>query len=125
MRFEHPGLVLNQQVRADLDKVAQYLRPGIVRSQLYDCLFRFFVHRYGVDGEASNVLDFFNEFLSQSDTTETIGRASAEDQLAIKAANHSRSGLSGGWSAMPPAATVFFQLAAKSSEAVEREITSW
>ena len=89
VRFENPGLTLGQQVRADLDKVAQYLRPGIVRSQLYDCLYRFFVHRYGVEGEAANILDFFNEFLSQSDTTETIGRASAEDQLAIKETNHS------------------------------------
>ncbi len=120
VRFENPSLVLNQQIRADLDKVAQYLRPGIVRSQLYDCLYRFFVHRYGVEGEASNILDFFNEFLSQSDTTETIGRASAEDQMAVKEANHSRSQLSGGWSAMPPAATVFFQIAAKSPEAVEQ-----
>ncbi len=112
--------LLPAQVREDLAQVAAVLRPAIIRSRLYDYLYRAFVERFGERGETSDILGFLEDFLEREDLSELLARSVAEDHIALQQPGHVRSALSGGASAIPPAVTFFYQIAAESQEAVER-----
>lgn len=114
------SLQLSRQIQADLERVAHVLRPNLVRTRLYDYLYRAFVERFGEDGETSDILGFLEDFLAREDANELLIRAMAEDRMALQQAGGQRGRLPGGESSMPPAVTLFYQLAAESQEALER-----
>lgn len=121
VRFDGAPAVLSAEIQNDLMKVADMLRPRMVRTQIYDYLYRYFVDTLGRDGECADILSFLEGFLSQRDVSELFMRAIAEDELDIKeAGGNDRSKLPTGASASSPALTLFFQVAAESRQALAR-----
>jgi hypothetical protein len=121
VRFSGPAVELGPDVHQDLAAVARELRSKTIRSHLYDFIYGHFVRRYGPEGEADDILEFLQSFLAREDFAELIGRAIAEDRRALRGpAADSRSRLSAGKSASPPAVSIFFQIAAESEEAMLR-----
>lgn len=114
------SITIPSQVQADLTHVAHILRPRMKRMRLYDYLYQDFVQRFGPGGEANDILGFFTDFLKREDASELIARAVSDDHTNLMDETSKRNNLPAGESAVPPAVTVLYQLAAESVEALER-----
>ncbi|MBV9257600.1 MAG: thiopeptide-type bacteriocin biosynthesis protein [Ktedonobacteraceae bacterium] len=118
---EHRGSIrIPSQVQEDLIHVANLLRPRMKRMRLYDYLYQDFVQRFGSDGETDDILGFFTDFLKREDASELIARAASDDHTRLKDETSKRNNLPAGESAVPPAVTVLYQLAAENQQALER-----
>ncbi|HLJ33550.1 MAG TPA: lantibiotic dehydratase, partial [Ktedonobacteraceae bacterium] len=113
-------ITLPAQVQEDLAHAAIVLRPGIKRTKLYDYLYQDFVERFGSNGETSDILGFFADFIQREDFTELVARVGSDDRTSLLDGTGDRSQLPGGESAAPPVVTVLYQLAADSPEALAR-----
>ncbi len=123
VHYEHQGeqhLSLHTQIQDDLASIAERMRPHIQRTKLYDYLYQDFVERFGPNGETDDILGFFTSFLKREDAAELIGRTIADDRIALQETARPKSLFSAGASAVPPAATLLYQLVSASSEAVSR-----
>ncbi|HZU66443.1 MAG TPA: thiopeptide-type bacteriocin biosynthesis protein [Ktedonobacteraceae bacterium] len=120
VQYSGPAITLNRHIEEDLARVATILRPSIIRGKLYDYLYRYFIERFGSDGETNDILGFLEDFLAREDATELLTRAMMEDRVALQRPGGGRCDLPSGASAMPPAVTIFYQLVAESEEALER-----
>ncbi|HYE75359.1 MAG TPA: lantibiotic dehydratase, partial [Blastocatellia bacterium] len=121
VRFDGDQLTLDDNIKQDLEGLADELRSGIIRSHLIDYLYGHFVRRFGIDGETGDILGFLQDFIEREDFIEITSRAIAEDRLALQEGKNSpRAQMAAGESAVTPNLSVFFQIAADSEEAVQR-----
>lgn len=118
--YEGAPITLPASVQLDLARAAEKFRAGTVRTKLYDYIYQYFVRRFGEQGETGDILGFLADFLAREDFPELLARAIAEDKLAVKEPGSFRSHLPGGASAVPPTLTLFYQLAARDRDALER-----
>lgn len=119
-RVEHAIPPLGEAVAADLKRLGAAMRPYIIRTHLYDYLVADFVARYGRGAVIDDVLDFLTRFCARPDFQQLLMRAMRADTEATAVPWHERTALPVGRGSAAPSATVFFQLAASSPEAVRR-----
>lgn len=121
VRYDGLPISLSPDIQSDLERVAAELRPTLIRTNIYDYLYGHFIRRYGPEGEADDILGFLHDFLSREDLGEIVDRALAEDRLALQEPGGSaRARMSAGPSAVAPAVSIFFQVAAESEQALQR-----
>lgn len=112
----HAIPALGRFVEDDLYQVAAWMRRHIIRSHLYDKLIDFFVQRYGKGGTCDNVLQFFCSVLEREENWQLIPDSMRQDVLAATSPDHPRTRSNWGRGSIPPSASAFFQIAAKSQE---------
>jgi hypothetical protein len=120
---------LGAHVRGDLERLAEALYPRIFRTHLYAHLVDHFVARYGPGGTCANLLDFLYSFMRRADARTLLTTSAQQDRLRqplvsdpdARVAPSPYAPRFADLDAGPrPAATVLFQLAAYSAEAVAR-----
>ncbi len=113
------SLRLPHSVRDDLERLADLLRPRMFRVRIYEYLYRYFLTRYGGDGEVTDVLQFLRDFLERPEGAELWGRGLFEDRMVMDTGHAPQPDALSGESASPPTLAMFVQIVADSREAME------
>ncbi len=104
-------------VVADLDQLAEQMRPSIFRSHIYDLLVQRFVTELGPGSTTTDPLGFLMRASVERDT-DPVMRQAHRDDLVSRADPGDRAWLPVGPTSAPPSAGVMFQVAAESLDAV-------
>lgn len=113
-------LALAPAVGDALVELGAVLRPHIVRSRAYDLLVDAFVARHGAGGRATDVGAFLAEVERHGDWAVRASSTVASDVRAAATADRRRAHAPVSPTSAPPTASVFFQVAASTPDAIDR-----
>ena len=108
---------LPEPVHADLRRLAELVRPAVVRSLAYDVLLAAFRDRVGVAGRVPDAAAFFAVLAGDPTVVQAVHQARRDD-LTVPAGSP-RAWLPVGRTSAPPALSIHYQLAARDRAALD------